>query len=224
MKTLMVSFTSKWARMILSGEKKYEFRQGNFVNVKTGDKFLILESLGKKTQKRVWYQHQYTEEDESIIFFKENDKSIYDILINTWVNKKRTDFFHEGTGKVIGEFIVGRIYKDILTDDLDDEDSHELMVMATRTSDDKKVWLDITSQDLAKQGFDTQPLAFEITDLVVYDTPRDKSEYVVAGKWEAFCKCMTEENQTETYYSYVYGKNGYVVRSPQSFMYVIDTV
>jgi hypothetical protein len=82
----------------------------------------------------------------------------------------------------------------------------------------------IIELDKAREiGYTDQPLAFEITQLTIYDTPRYKSEYVVASKWEAFCKCMTEENQTEKYYSYVYGKNGYVVRSPQSFMYVIDT-
>jgi predicted transcriptional regulator len=202
MKTLMVSFQPKWARMILSGEKKYEFRQGNFVNAKTGDKFLILESLGKS---------------KSVTLTEVHESNVTPRISSA------TFRVNEGTGKVIGEFIVGEVYDDmyVIEEKLFYDEGYKGELSEWYVKEQLEGYTRLKDLDI---GYTDQPLAFEITQLKVYDTPRDKNELIVASKWEAFCKCMTEENQTEKYYSYVYGKNGYVVRSPQSFMYVIDTV
>jgi hypothetical protein len=215
MKTLMVSFQPKWARMILSGEKKYEFRQGNFVNAKTGDKFLILESRGKTWWGGVKIDTVATSDEWLELG---NSRSPYG-----YNAQNGTLRFSLGTGKVIGEFIVGEVYDDmyVIEEKLFYDEGYKGELSEWYVKEQLEGYTRLKDLDI---GYTDQPLAFEITQLKVYDTPRDKNELIVASKWEAFCKCMTEENQTEKYYSYVYGKNGYVVRSPQSFMYVIDTV
>jgi hypothetical protein len=234
MKTLMVSFQPKWARMILSGEKKYEFRQGNFVNAKTGDKFLILESLGKISKKVEWYQHQYTDKDEDIILFKKVNKKVYDALIGTWYHKKRINTTYEGTGKVIGEFIVGEVLPFIGINNT--EKNGELVMYQNSLA-----YFNLPRKDMKKIGWNEenpQPLAFEITQLKVYDTPRDKSEFIIESKYNNplisfscdnffHSTCLKKSHYDEKTVNEVKCKSDChlftVKRSPQSFCRVIDT-
>jgi hypothetical protein len=192
MKTLMVSFQPKWAQMILSGKKKYEFRQGNFVNAKTGDKFLILESKGKKKS------------ISSIVKYPKYHMS----------DCRYEECIYEGTGKVIGEFIVGEIYDDI---------KNFVYLKSTYKNPAYKIW-----ETLEKQGYDNQKLAFEITQLKVYDTPRDKSEYMLynpLNDWLSNTIDLVDEEQMYATKEYAIRKNMFrITRSPQSFCRVIDTV
>jgi predicted transcriptional regulator len=201
MKTLMVSFQPKWARMILSGEKKYEFRQGNFVNAKTDDKFLILESLGKKV---ICWNHPKCQGCNN--YDSPSDYCLTDFKTN------------EGTGKVIGEFIVGEVYKN------DIGISHDRISLKTHDGIYTCIW----KEEWVKQGYTNQPLAFEITQLKIYDTPRDKSEYMLynpLNDWLSNTIDLVDEEQMYATKEYAIRKNMFrVKRSPQSFCRVIDTV
>jgi hypothetical protein len=89
-------------------------------------------------------------------------------------------------------------------------------------------------------GYTDQPLAFEITQLKIYDTPRDKSDYLGYKTVKDYIKkcnyTYSMESFTKDYNDY-YLKGSYsahsirdivdnckVKRSPQSFCRVIDTV
>ena len=89
------------------------------------------------------------------------------------------------------------------------------------------------------QGFDMQPLAFEITQLKVYDTPRDKRElYSIKALKEGAMKYYQDKEvvnslSLQELYNLVRNieksdiekpKLARVIRSPQSFMYVIDSI
>jgi hypothetical protein len=167
MKTLMVSFTSKWARMILSGEKKYEFRQGNFVNAKTGDKFLLLESKGKKKT-----CHGKCKEDFDGLGGYVICRGIRMGTCEDKNNNPRVSEY-EGTGKVIGEFIVGEVLPFI---GINNTKKHGELVMYQSSL----AYFNLPRKDMKVIGWNEenpQPLAFEITQLKIYDTPKDKSEY-----------------------------------------------
>jgi hypothetical protein len=234
MKTLMVSFQPKWARMILSGEKKYEFRQGNFVNAKTGDKFLILESLGKKVKKL--RNHHI-------------DCASCNMLGGSQCDECKYYIDYEGTGKVIGEFIVGEVLPFIGINNT--KKNGELVMYQSSNA-----YFNLPRKDMKKIGWNEakpQPLAFEITQLKVYDTPRDKSEFIIESKYKLTEKELEKDNEfvcnycsgtdygteevphvtqmssgcegswcKEAFERYITDEC-MVERSPQSFMYVIDT-
>jgi hypothetical protein len=209
----MVSFQPKWARMILSGEKKYEFRQGNFVNAKTGDKFLILESLGKKVKKL--RNHHI-------------DCASCNMLGGTQCDECKYYIDYQGTGKVVGSFIVGEVYDDmyVIEEKLFYDEGYKGELSEWYIKEQLEGYPRLKDLDI---GFDNQPLAFEITQLKVYDTPRDKSEYILESKIKSRLELYNKNtDDIFTLKSAITNmgipKDCFVKRSPQSFCRVIDTV
>jgi hypothetical protein len=197
--------------MILSGEKQYEFRQGNFVNAKTGDKFLILESLGKRLSRK-----EYEDRIQYALNFSE--KEYYEII----------DVHTEGTGKVIGEFIVGEVYDDmyVIEDKLFWEEGYKGELSEWYIKEQLEGYPRLKDLDI---GYTDQPLAFEITQLKVYDTPRDKSEFIIESKIKKRLELYNKNtDDIFTLKSAITNmgipKDCFVKRSPQSFCRVIDTI
>jgi hypothetical protein len=229
----MVSFQPKWARMILSGEKKYEFRQGNFVNAKTGDKFLILESLGqKKSLRQCGFCNNHCDKCKHVITGYSSEDDYCDLGLDNsgFAYQKALQLQKEsiGTGKVIGEFIVGEVYDDmyVIEDKLFWEEGYKGELSEWYIKEQLEGYPRLKDLDI---GYTDQPLAFEITQLKVYDTPRDKSEFIIESKIKKRLELYNKNtDDIFTLKSAITNmgipKDCFVKRSPQSFCRVIDTI
>jgi hypothetical protein len=202
MKTILVSIHKKWLDMIISGEKKFEFRKLNCSKWKTGDRVLLLESLGKK----LGYQ-QYNDDGfyGEIVSYQKMFKILsHDEGYEFHNNREYAKEVYEGTGLIRAEFVIGNV---------------ELMVYGILEHNGEIV------MNKKEMGYTNQPLAFEITQLIVYDTPKDKSELIVASKFTKWRYTMKDDLGDGNFsdLEYAIRKNMFpVLRSPQSFMYVLD--
>jgi len=168
-KAILMSFKPKWVKMILSGEKQFEFRSNNVKNFKKGDKIYMYES-----------------------------------------SKRR---------KIIAEFIVGELYECH-----ENIESYFGEIHLTHIHD-SKIQYAIGYTDQYAIGYTDQPYAIEITELKIYDEPKDISEYLYRNK---FIKEVNEYYRSRSCSmetarrNIIYIKNCIVKKAPQSFCYVVE--
>ena len=222
MKTLLVSIHKEWLDKIISGEKKFEFRENNFINVNPGDKFLLIESKGKK-KKRL--------RNSNI------DCANCNMLGGSQCDECKYYVGYEGSGLIRASFVVGEVYDDI--DKLNEDLFNAMLQYIGGFPGEATAWNYEKEQErhyevLQNMGYDSQELAFEITQLKVYETPRDKSELIVESKYlksiNKKCKSLCDWNYMESDHCLECSERidsieeNKVKRSPQSFMYVIDSI
>lgn len=177
MKSILISIRPKWVEKIASGEKTIEVR-------KTAPKEVPFKA----------YIYRTTEKEEEIL-------EEYDSNFNLLRRKKTLKKFR---GKVIGEFICDRIdeYKYVYCDhpeigypvgydcgdnwyDIDDEDLQKAC---------------LTEEEFKRYGNGKPLYGWHISDLKIYDKPRNLSEFGKVG----------------------FGHEVPLKRPPQSYMYVED--
>ena len=153
-RAVMIAIQPKWAKMIIDGEKTFEFR--NYA-IPKGTKVYLYESLGKKHKEKE-IQYPYGE-----------------VLGWEWV--------HEGKGKVVAEFVVGECYdwENDFDEELkfanDSQYSNVYFRGQLLDEYDEELWNIFHSfcsqfaptKEWENQGFTNQRYAHEIQDLIVYD-------------------------------------------------------
>lgn len=210
MKSVLISIRPKWCELIASGRKTIEVRKKR---PKTAVPFkcYIYCTKPKMITKYVFRPEDYPEymRPEKTVFCKVPDGS--------------SPFCSEanGNGKVIGEFVCDCI-TDIKPFGFDDITEFEKQTC-------------LTSVDMVNYLKGFYGYGWHISDLKIYDKPKELSEFAVADK-EAIQQC---EYREQSYYAFTdtgYIKNGFyckekddwcfgckrkpLARAPQSWCYV----
>lgn len=200
-KAVMLSIRPKWCKKIASGEKTIEVRKTK-PKLETPFKCYIYCSKAKK--RLICILKDGDENYGEIyhgkpVFIKQDEGSVCDM----WGNRQ----------KVIGEFTCDRIYKI-------DKDSTNFLFKAGKLSvykqaAEEKCGLCVAMTDDELHGYlgHCQGYGWHISDLRIYDSPRELSEFErpyecneCDAKWATECNACHEE--------------GKIKRPPQSWCYV----
>ena len=200
-KAVMLSIRPKWCKKIASGEKTIEVRKTK-PKLETPFKCYIYCSKAKK--RLICILKDGDENYGEIyhgkpVFIKQDEGSVCDM----WGNRQ----------KVIGEFTCDRIYKI-------DKDSTNFLFKAGKLSvykqaAEEKCGLCVAMTDDELHGYlgHCQGYGWHISDLRIYDAPRELSEFErpyecneCDAKWATECNACHEE--------------GKIKRPPQSWCYV----
>lgn len=172
-KALLISLYAKWWREIESLRKTLEFRGENFRKVV--EYILEQRKLGKDVKFYI-----YESKGKKLSCKECMDKELV-IQSDCYECKKLLGGKYEGIGKVVGYITIGEVY------DLNEYLTQNLTPLG---------WYEM-GLDLQKHKY-----AFEIKDLVVYDTPKELNKFVNYNLSE---KAIADVP---------------VTKAPQSFMYV----
>ena len=202
-KAVMLSIRPKWCKKIASGEKTIEVRKTK-PRLETPFKCYIYCSKAK--ERLICILKDGDENYGEIyhgkpVFIKQDEGSVCDM----WGNRQ----------KVIGEFTCDRIYKI-------DKDSTDFLFKAGglsvyKQAAEEKCGLRVAMTDDELHGYlgHFQGYGWHISDLRIYDTPKELSEFKTLCRVDADC-CACH------YYNYTkmecYGR--VIGRPPQSWCYV----
>ena len=180
-KQVMLSVRSKWVEQILNGTKTYEFRNRLPKDLVKG---MVVNVYCTKEKP---YLIKECELDEFGNRYDTNIKLLKEIPILP---------FKMYNGKVVASFEVGEIYEIRCADDVwyNTKSSHIEFITPLKT--------------YKLQGYTNQRYAIEITNLKIFDKPRELSEflYVNNNKYDEFGFHKTR-----------------LTKAPQSFCYCYDS-
>lgn len=173
MKTIMVSLHHKYCVMIIAKIKLWEFRGKNFVNVESGDKIIFYESLGNVCRDcnglHFYGKEQFAPPNQHRASFEmgENipDIEMVEVECENCIYNEEKEKGYEGSGKVVGEFIVGS--------------KQETRLFANN---------EVEYLQRINIGYSYQKYAFEITNLNVYETPKNINEFISKSKFDKYVK------------------------------------
>ena len=197
MKSILISIKPKWVEKIVNGEKTIEVR--------------------KSAPKQVPFKaYIYCTKDYRNLLPIEHGKVLQNV--NFWEN---TDAYY-GFGKVIGEFICDKVYNiepifsfyDCYSgyDDFSDFSSFD-----DYSIDKERLQKTcLTRQELYIYGKEKTLYGWHISDLKIYDKPRELSEFCIP------CKVSCKNCKNPLYFECWYEEKGkkIVTRPPQSYMFV----
>lgn len=177
---VLISIKPEWCNLISRGLKTVEVRKTR-PKIKTPFKCYIYESKGKKIVKKT---------------------DIPEKCGGGYINVVE----HEGSGKVIGEFICRQI--------IEAKRGFYCLIPFAQTC--------IDAENLLNYA-DGKPLfGWVISDLIIYDLPKDLNEFWEAGR----CTYVSYEGCTYEYYCYRVGQakrcGSYLTIPPQSWRYVAE--
>ena len=194
MKSVLISIRPKWCDLIASGEKTIEVRKTQ-PKIETPFKCYIYCTKPKMVTKYVFKPEDYPEymRPEKTVFCKVPDAS--------------SPFCSEvnGNGKVIGEFVC-----DCIT--------------ALRADNGIQAYYNwqkgtcLSEAEIIKYAGGKKIYYWHVSDLKVYNKPRELSEFAVADK-EAIQQC---KNREQSYYAFTdtgYIKNGFYCRGKDDWCF-----
>ena len=212
MKSVLISMRPKWCGLVLSGQKENEIRKTKPDTDEPFKCFIYCTKASKKNQYVV--SHMVYNTDELYRLPTGEIKYGDSIeLFGDWSGQYDENNFLNG--KVIGEFVCDRIYhiKNLdtkFTIDNDEKLTNNIALASCLDYVDMKKYLG------NKDGY-----AWHITDLVIYDKPKDLSEFKRIG-------FMTEEQwlynlypNTHCHYD-AWAKKFEIERPPQSWCYASE--
>lgn len=205
MKSVLISIRPKWCELIASGEKTIEVRK-TCPKIETPFKcYIYCTQSGKYT----------------------DGKSVK----NIWLNRG-TDNRFIGNGKVIGEFVCDRIYpiQAVRYDNGSFEHSRKSIFTFLRPAEHNAL-LDATRLENEEifdylGGEGKEGYAWHISDLKIYDKPRELSDFKTppcekSEKSCGKCKYLVKIDTPDMYEVDCFVENGReITRPPQSWCYV----
>jgi len=214
-KAIFLPIQPKWMRMILSDKKQYEFRGSNVKNFEIGMKVYLYESFGKKIKCVKNY-----EKCSKCEWCLKGSNYTCTIEEKDDLHGGRLGYAYkqEGIGKVVGECVIEEVYE------VNFNESYIFDINETLQSDKKGKFnliyqfnkllfmtsplrlkredyitaFNNTKNKLKDMGHTNQPYAIKLKDVVEYDEPIDKSEFIG------------------------YNTNKLILNAPQSFMYCLE--
>lgn len=188
MKSVLISIKPKWCELIESGKKTIEVRKTR-PNIETPFRCYIYCTQSGKYK---------------------NGKSVK----NIWLNRG-TDRRFIGNGKVIGEFVCDCITPlyNVCTDEW------RLLRGGLHEIEKQLVWMAcLTEEELREYANGKYCYAWHISDLKIYDKPRELSEFCA---WKKCNSCKTSGYEsTACMYDEDCKAPAVVTRPPQSWCYV----
>lgn len=192
MKAAMISIRPEWCEKIASGEKTVEVRKTR-PKIEPPFKCYI---YCTKAKEKLWVS-------------KGSERAFTREKIAAICQAKDVGGAYQGNGKVIGEFVCDKI--DYWNHHIHDDDT----ITLERASELSRV----SEDDLVKYADLGHFYAWKISDLVIYDTPKDLTSFYQKCKsypkddWE-YDDCLLCENPCGN------GGKLYLKRPPQSWCYV----
>lgn len=200
MKSVMISIRPQWCELIAIGKKTIEVRKTR-PKLETPFKCYIYCTKDSKDPDRLWV-------------LNEQCRQKYDGLTTVCANLAKSESHHEGNGKVIGEFVCDRM------DTYDDDTIHAFSYENyTRWNDYDLYQSCIHPEDFEEYAVDKWLYGWHISDLVIYNEPRDLENFWKAGK----CQYVTENGCTYSGHCFRAGQTNRcgepLTRPPQSWCY-----
>lgn len=171
-KAILISIRPKWVEKIANGEKTIEVRKTKR-KLETPFKAYIYCTVERAGYDALWVLDAPTREEYSFMVvsaYLENPKGA-----------------NKGNGKVIGEFTCDRIYKI-------DKDSTDFLFKAGglsvyKQAAEEKCGLRVAMTDDELHGYlgHCQGYGWHISDLCIYDTPKELSEFKTLCRVDADC-------------------------------------
>ena len=215
MKSVLISIQPKWCKLIFSGEKTIEVRK---TAPKLETPFKVYVYCTKKRMTRVPSMYAYLHKNEPGACAEygtiETWGKIGDVIVNPHLASKHVSFGMHG--KVIGSFVCDKVYK-IVPDgeyysngyDIDDD-------MLSETC--------LGRGYLTGYGLGYTLYGWHITELKIYDKPKELGEFVKPCDWNYDC-CTCKRavyDLTKAEAKLFYGCDREITRPPQSYCYVED--
>lgn len=198
MKSVLISIRPQWCEKIASGKKTIEVR-------KTAPKEVPFKA------------YIYCTKDKPYLYRVDDDNNFE--LTNT-LHPKTYEYvkdYNEQNGKVIGEFICDKVER-FSVGSLRSDDVEKLAYLSYY----EMICYFYKPEELdgktAKQGF-----AWHISDLKIYDKPKELSEFYTIAESGSDCCCGCIWNETpldEMPCRTCTGERKYLYRPPQSYMFV----
>ena len=191
MKAVLMSIQPKWCEKIANGEKTVEVRKSR-PKFATPFKVYIYCTKSKK--------HFLQSKDNMFFYCEESD----------FIGKHGAGLYQRLNGRVIGEFVCDRIDSYVGKDD----DNKEYWDLSVKEWEDlkKKSCLTI-GQIIDYTGDSNNCYGWHISDLKIYDKPKELSEFFYACKQPKGTDCsQCIDRREKTCYS--------ITRPPQSWCYV----
>ncbi len=209
MKAVLMSIQPKWCELIASGKKTIEVRKTK-PKIEAPFKVYIYETQGRKYSFNVKADTIAKHDDDRFLDCARGNPPIKE-------DKNGTPYFSYGRMKVIGEFVCDGI-DEYTNYSLDEQYGHikrreNLLRSACMTLKD---WRDYIGSYISNFGY-----AWHISNLVIYDKPRELSEFRKPCDYDLGCKCCSMYFPG-TMFAEPYCKNGNlkITRPPQSWCYV----
>ena len=202
-KAVIISIRPKWCEKIASGEKTIEVRK-NRPKLETPFKCYIYCTVEMAGYDALWVLDAPTREKYSLV------------AVSAYL--ENPEGANKGNGKVIGEFTCDRIYKI-------DKDSTDFLFKAGglsvyKQAAEEKCGLCVAMADGELYGYlgHCQGYGWHISDLVIYDTPKELIEF---HTWKK-CKSCSKSGYEST--ACIYDENcmipAAITKAPQSWCYV----
>lgn len=164
MKSVMISIRPQWCELIAIGQKTIEVRKTR-PKLETPFKCYIYCTKDSKDPDRLWV-------------LNEQCRQKYDGLTTVCANLAISESHHEGNGKVIGEFVCDYILEITPVP----YEYHKYFI----SYDDLNASC-LTANDLWKYGSGKKLYGWHISDLVIYDEPKEISEFAMTRPPQSWC-------------------------------------
>ena len=212
MKAVLLSIRPKWCELIASGEKTIEVRKTR-PKIPVPFKCYIYCTKPKMITKYVFKPEDYPEymRPEKTVFCKVPDAS--------------SPFCSEenGNGKVIGEFVCDCV-KTYPADDFVGAEDFDGSIITEPKDGEFAYWIPeqgkmcLSYNEICTYGNGKPLYGWHISDLKIYDKPKELSEFTAADK-KAIRQC---KNREQSYYAFTdtgYIKNGFYCREKDDWCF-----
>ena len=202
MKSVLISIRPRWCELIASGEKTIEVRKTR-TKIETPFKCYIYCTKDAKDTDRLW-------------ILNEQRRTEYGGLAAVCANLEENPAAHRiGNGQVIGEFVCDNV--EVLFDTNGNPENYMTDILPsilqkTALSYDK------FGAYVGSRADKSSIYGWHISDLKIYDKPRELSEFFTADK-EAIRQC---ENRKQSYYAFTdtgYIKNGFYYKKKDDWCF-----
>ena len=200
MKSVLISIQPKWCKLIASGKKTIEVR--------------------KSAPKEVPFKAYIYCTKKGMAIFGDSTCFVTDIMgvfksrIKMQEGFELASTLKKWNGEIIGEFICDKIYKI--------EPDGEYYTYGYDIDDDSIEEMCLTREDLTAYGKGKPIYAWHISDLKIYDKPKELGEIVKSCDWNYDCctcrRAVYELTKAEA--KVFYGCDREITRPPQSWQYV----
>lgn len=162
---VMLSIKPKWCELIANGRKTIEVRKTR-PKLETPFKCYIYCTKDSKGPDRLWV-------------LNEQCRQKYDGLTTVCANLAKSESHHDGNGKVIGEFVCDMVEK------LEEHIEEGGLYYTLKNDFNEAVMLD--NWQLHDYGKGKPIYGWHISDLVIYDKPRELNEYKINRPPQSWC-------------------------------------
>lgn len=177
MQSVMISIRPQWCELIAIGKKTIEVRKTR-PKLEAPFKCYIYCTKDSKDPDRLWV-------------LNEQCRQKYDGLTTVCANLAKSESHHEGNGKVIGEFVCDEIKTYYADDFVGAEDLDGTIITAPKDGE-FAYWIPeegicLSYNEICAYGNGKTLYGWHISDLVIYDEPRELSEYKINRPPQSWC-------------------------------------